>query len=121
MNTESPRLRALMAAGAAMVVFGITIPATAAPDAPNPNRPGVGSVGKAGENANPPGQSINNPGGDGNNGFRCDDNKGAGAGNPALGTCDDGYGTETPPPTGTSEPNPPEPGDGDTGWTPGNT
>lgn len=88
MNTESPRLRALLAAGAALVVFGITIPATASPESFNENRPGVGTVGKAEENANPPGQSINNPDGDSNNGFRCDSNGGAGVGNPALGACD---------------------------------
>lgn len=88
MNTESPRLRALLAAGAALVVFGITIPATASPDAPNENRPGVGEVGKAEENANPKKQTLGE-GEDGNNGFRCDNNGGAGVGNPALGACGD--------------------------------
>ncbi|CAA9387153.1 MAG: hypothetical protein AVDCRST_MAG47-2586 [uncultured Nocardioidaceae bacterium] len=96
MNTESPRLRALLAAGAALVVFGITIPATAAPDASNPNRPGVGEVGQAQFKADPKGQYKN----DHNNGFTCDGNKGAGvAGNPAL-----PHNCGTPPPVGNSEP-----------------
>jgi hypothetical protein len=89
MNTESPRLRALLAAGAALVVFGITIPATASPESPNPNRPGVGTVGMAEENAHPKKQSLVDGEDDGNNGFRCDNNGGAGVGNPALGACGD--------------------------------
>ena len=80
MNTESPRLRALLAAGAALVVFGVTNAATAAPDG-TPGQPGVGEVGQAQYKARPPGQSDN----DKNRGFTCDENKGAGlGGNPAL-------------------------------------
>lgn len=80
MNTESPRLRALLAAGAALVVFGITIPATAQSGG-HGGQPGVGQVGSADEKANPKGQT----GTDKNRGFTCDQNKGAGlAGNPAL-------------------------------------
>jgi hypothetical protein len=91
MNTESPRLRALLAAGAALVVFGITIPATASPD--GPGQPGVGTVGKAGEHADPPGQRVNlDENADSNRGFRCDGNNGAGSGNPAHGICEGGTG-----------------------------
>ena len=115
MNTESPRLRALLAAGAALVVFGITIPATASPD--GSGRPADGSVGMANEKARPKGQSIDNPNGDKNNGFRCDSNGGAGAGNPALGSCPTPTPTPTPtpPPSGSgSSETPPPVGEGDT-------
>ena len=78
MNTESQRLRALLAAGAALVVFGITIPATASPD--GSGGPADGSVGQAQHKANPKGQVDN----DKNHGFTCDENGGVGNGNPAL-------------------------------------
>ena len=93
MNTESPRLRALLAAGAAIVAFGIAIPAMA--DAGGvPGAPPEGSVGEAGTKATPKGQGeIANPNSDSNRGFRCDGNGGAGDGNPALGDCDGATGT----------------------------
>lgn len=93
MNNATPRFKALLAGGAALVVFGITVPATATSGVPGP--PPVGSVGKAGTNAVPPGQTVDiNPDADADRGFRCDGNNGAGDGNPALGTC-------TPPLPGT--------------------
>lgn len=112
MNNATPRLKALLAGGAALVVFGITVPATATDGVDTGGRPDVGSVGSAGEKANPKGQSNN----DHNNGFTCDENKGAGvAGNPALPhDCGSGYGgggTGTDTGTGT--------GSGDTWTNPG--
>lgn len=126
MNTESPRIRTLLAGGAALLVFGITIPATAssggAPGTPEvPGKPAVGSVGQANVKADPKGQSIDNPTGDDNNGFRCDDNGGAGAGNPALGNCpSDGYTDPTSPPADTGDVPTTGEGDapsGDDSWT----
>lgn len=114
MNTESPRLRALLAAGAALVVFGITIPATASSD--GGGRPADGTAGRANEKAQPGGQSIDKPNGDSNNGFRCDSNGGAGNGNPALGACDDTDKTP-PPPVGNGDTV--TPGDSDTDPGPG--
>lgn len=80
MNDATPRMKALLAGGAVLLVFGITIPANANPDR-TPGRPGVGTVGMADENAKPKGQTND----DHNRGFTCDRNQGVGvAGNPAL-------------------------------------
>ena len=98
MNTESPRLRALLAAGAALVVFGITIPATASTDEPNPNRPTPGSLDVPADSKTPPGQELDGRT-DHDNGYKCDGNNGAGAGNPALTRdCDDAPGGYAPAP-----------------------
>ncbi len=121
----SPRMKKELVGGAALVAFGIAIPANAAPDGV-PGPPSPGTVGKASEHANPPGQGPN----DRNNGFTCDGNQGVGKGNPALNpSCGAGGSTQTPPATTT--PTDPGPGTGsDTGsgpgtgsgstWTPGN-
>ena len=114
MNTESPRLRALLAAGAALVVFGITIPATAAPDHV-PGKPGVGTVGNVPDRI-PPGQQVElDENADSNRGYQCDGNNGAGNGNPAHGTCGETTDPTTDPTTGNGGTTGPGTGDGDTG------
>jgi hypothetical protein len=85
MKTESPRLRALLAAGAALVVFGITIPATA-----SSGPPADGSLNVPANTKNPPGQAGNIT----DSGYKCDANQGAGNGNPVFGACG-GTGTGT--------------------------
>ena len=87
----TPRMKALFASSAALLVFGVIIPANANPEAPP--RSDTGFVGKAYLNANPPGQRN----GDENNGFTCDGNQGAGQpGHPALPhDCDSASGTST--------------------------
>lgn len=87
MNTESPRVRAMLAGGAALLVFGITIPATAT-TGEAPGRPADGTAGVANEKAQPKKHTLTDEYGDTDNGFRCDNNGGAGIGNPALGSCD---------------------------------
>ena len=123
MINASPRLRALVAGGAALVAFGITGGAMAAPGGANDQCPGgvycgpeenVGQFdsgnGKGGGNAygkpaagtvgnadykNPPGQ-MDHPDTDGNAGYECDTNEGIAQGNPAhTGCVDSGSGSGT--------------------------
>jgi hypothetical protein len=61
----------------ALVAVGVLGPA-----APAFAQPAVGSVGRADQKV-PPGQVAN----DHDRGYRCDDNNGAGAGNPAHSAC----------------------------------
>ena len=87
MNDTRARTKKMLAAGAVLLVFGITVPATATDG--TSNKPDDGTVGQAEENATPKDQSVNNPDEDSDRGFRCDGNNGAGVGNPALGACGD--------------------------------
>jgi hypothetical protein len=84
MDNATPRTKKMLAAGAVLLVFGITVPATATDG--TPGKPAPGSVGKAEENAFPKGQYEN----DRNKGFTCDENAGVGGGNPALNPSCDG-------------------------------
>ena len=77
----TPRMKALFASSAALLVFGVIIPANANPDGAT-GRPAPGTVGQA-DGKEPPGQQR----GSDENGYRCDGNQGAGQGNPAHGTC----------------------------------
>ena len=75
----TPRMKALFASSAALLVFGVIIPANANPD--RPARTDTEFVGQAHEKAQPNGQGDK----DNNRGFTCDDNRGAGQpGHPAL-------------------------------------
>ena len=106
MFNDSPRLRALLAGGAAIVAFGFAAPALAAPGGANsdcgpychvdgqPSENGYGN-GKSGKEAGsegkaddkfPPGQAPD--GSDNNNGYECDGNGGVGQKNPAHSGCD---------------------------------
>ncbi len=109
MTAASPRLRALLAGGAALLALGVIAPVHAAPGnganqgcgaycpsgstQPPQNgngngnasgKPAAGSVGNA-DSKNPPGQAPDPS--DGNNGYECDGNNGIAKGNPAHSGC----------------------------------
>jgi len=119
MTAASPRIRALLAGGAALLALGVVAPVHATPGnganqgcgaycpsgstQPSGNgngngnatgRPPAGSVGNA-DAKNPPGQAPDPS--DGNNGYECDGNNGIAKGNPAHSGCE-GDGTAYPPP-----------------------
>ena len=105
MFNDSPRLKALLAGGAALVAFGFTAPALADPGGANSgcgpychvdgqesghgygngNDKEAGSEGKA-DSKFPPGQAPD--GSDHNNGYECDGNGGVGQKNPAHSGCE---------------------------------
>lgn len=121
MKDATPRMKALLAGGATVLVFGMIMPANADPDR-EPGRPGVGEVGMATEKANPPGQTWElDQDADSNRGFRCDGNHGVGDGNPAHGTCaaTEGDGTNTG--TVTKPGGKPDKGGTDGEWVPDGT
>ncbi len=68
-------IRQLAVAAVAVGVLGFAAPAFA-------SQPAAGSVGNA-DGKTPAGQTLN----DRNHGYGCDDNQGAGKGNPAFGFC----------------------------------
>lgn len=75
----TPRMKALFTSSAALLVFGVIIPANANPEPPPWS--GTGHVGRAYEKAQPRPQTDT----DTNKGFTCDGNQGAGQpGHPAL-------------------------------------
>ena len=104
MITATPRVRALLAGGTALVALGLTAPVMAAPDGANggcgaycpsgdgapsgngnaTNQPAAGTVGRADEK-NPHGQEPDES--DVNNGYECDGNHGIAQGNPAHSGC----------------------------------
>ena len=98
MLNASPRAKGWMVGAAALVAFGVAVPANAL-------------VGNANPNGTPPGQVDN----DHDRGWRCDDNGGVGQGNPAH--PHDCGGPYTPP-TGTTDPGP---GTGAGEWVPPST
>ena len=75
MNTSSNRVKGALIGAAALVAFGMILPA-------NAEKPGPGSVGFAVHNGDhvPPGQTANGDGDD-NNGWQCDGNNGVGGEN----------------------------------------
>jgi hypothetical protein len=103
MLNASPRAKKWMVGAAALVAFGVAVPANAL-------------VGNANPNGTPPGQ-VNNTH---DKGWRCDDNSGVGQGNPAHPhncpggpyTPPEGTGTTTDPGTD------PGPGTGAGEWVP---
>jgi hypothetical protein len=92
MATASPRLRALLAGGAALLALGVIAPVHATPGNGNgtaTGRPDDGTAGKADDKA-PGGQGSDD---EPNRGYECDKNHGVGQGNPAHTGCgaeDDG-------------------------------
>lgn len=93
MFNESPRMAAFLASGLTILALGVGGTAMAS------GQPAPGTVGHANWKGTPQGQAYDLNSNDGNSGWRCDANGGAGGGNPAQPM---DCGVTMPPPPGQS-------------------